>query len=67
MNIEMISVISVIVLPLLKERGFCLRIVVVQHWVLTLHEWFLVVVFSLGFLGEGWWWCVCFFEKPLLY
>lgn len=26
--------IAVLVLPLLKERGFCLKIVVVQHWVL---------------------------------
>lgn len=35
MKTEMISVIPVMVLPLVKERGFCLRIVIVQHWVLT--------------------------------
>jgi len=34
MNTEMITVIPATVLLLWKERGFCLRTVVVQYWVL---------------------------------
>lgn len=35
MKTEIIGVIPVTVLPLVKKRGFCLSIVIVQHWVLT--------------------------------
>lgn len=45
MRTEKNSVTSVIVLSLLKEKGFHLRISMVQHWVLILEEQFFIDVF----------------------